>query len=377
MSRFGLAVIFCLCAWGVVVTDVAVGGPAPDNINRVDAKGRKQGVWRKTNPVSGVRYEGAFKDDMPQGQFLYWNKGDTLVSEAFYFRGGYAAYTRFFYPEGGVMAEGYYLDKQKDSVWKYFSKDGRLLKEESFERGQLNGKMKFYDSAGRLLQEQTWFRGLRNGPWFVHEGNGYQSYTYKLNLTHGAYQARYPDSTLYIEGFYTEGRKQGVWRFYLPSGTLYKEDVYQDNLMTGRTIYLKIDGVLQAVDIDTVALILRAPKNGQAEICTCSGARLLCDEKFETVCGIFDIDRFFYANKSTMVSYAVVNDALLREVMPGKAESDLYDGQAGETALEGGNASVRPLRLPLTVKTAFPVFLDADGMDVLRHALDNKDVVPE
>lgn len=376
MRRQGLAAIFFLCAL-LAPASAAFATSAPENINKVDAKGRKQGPWSKTNPVSGMRYEGVFKDDMPQGKFLYWNKGDTLVSEAFYFRGGYASFTRFFYPDGGVMAEGYYLEKQKDSLWKYFSADGRLLKEESFERGLLNGALKIYDSAGQILQRQTWFRGLRHGDWFEHDENGYQSYAYKLNLTHGPYHVRYPDSTRHIEGFYEDGRKQGLWRFYLPDGTLYKEDTYQDNEVKKRTLYLKIEGDLRAVDIDTVALVLRAPKNGQAEISTLSGARWLCDGKYETVCGIFDIERFFYANKNTMVAYAVVDNALLREVMPEKAESELYDGQADEAALEGGNASVRPLRIPLTVKTAFPVFLDADGMEVLRHALDDRNVEAE
>ncbi len=374
MSRTSFVTVFCLCAM-LAPASAAFAVPAPDHINQVDAKGRKQGLWRKTNPVSGMRYEGTFKDDMPQGKFLYWNQGDTLVSEAFYFRGGYASHTRFFYPDGAVMAEGYYLEKQKDSVWRYFSPDGRLLKEESFERGLLNGALKVYDSAGRILQRQTWFRGLRNGPWFEHDENGYQAYTYKLNLSHGPYSVRYPDSTRHIEGSYEDGRKQGLWSFYLPDGTLYKEDTYQDNVLSKRTIYLKIEGALRAVDIDTVALVLRAPKNGQAEISTVSGARLLCDAKFETVCGIFDTERFFYANKSTMVAYAVVNDSVLREVMPEKVESELYDGQADEAALESGNASVRPLRLPMTVKTAFPVFLDADGMEVLRHALLSPDFV--
>lgn len=380
MSRKSFVTVFCLCAMlapasAAFAVPAPVSVSAPDHINQVDAKGRKQGLWSKTNPVSGMRYEGTFKDDMPQGKFLYWNQGDTLVSEAFYFRGGYASHTRFFYPDGAVMAEGYYLEKQKDSVWRYFSPDGRLLKEESFERGLLNGALKVYDSAGRILQRQTWFRGLRNGPWFEHDENGYQAYTYKLNLSHGPYSVRYPDSTRHIEGTYEDGRKQGLWSFYLPDGTLYKEDTYRDNVLSKRTIYLKIEGALRAVDIDTVALVLRAPKNGQAEISTVSGARLLCDAKFETVCGIFDTERFFYANKSTMVAYAVVNDSLLREVMPEKAESELYDGQADEAALESGNASVRPLRLPMTVKTAFPVFLDADGMEVLRHALLSPDFV--
>ena len=42
-------------------------------INKVDSKGRKQGVWQKTYPNSrAIEYKGQFKDDKPVGTFYYF-----------------------------------------------------------------------------------------------------------------------------------------------------------------------------------------------------------------------------------------------------------------------------------------------------------------
>lgn len=375
--RFLKTLRFLVCLFALWITGAEISyGAAVRDTNRVDAKGRKQGVWVRQPAQNKLGYVGQFKDDMPTGKFIYTSLGDTLVTEAFYFRGGYASYNRYFYPDGSLMAEGYYLDKQKDSVWKMYSRSGVLIREERFEKGLLHGRRSLYDADGKLLEDQHWFRGLRNGSWFVHDEKGYQLSTYKLNITHGDYTALYPDSTRFIEGYYDEGVKEGVWRFYLPSGTLYKEDTYNHNRLVNRTLYLKIGGVLRAISTDTVPLIMRYPQGGRAELLTISEKRLVCDEKFETVCGIFDLDFYFFANKNTLVSFMAVDRERLTETLAQITDErqDKADGQLDPAQQLGRNASVTPVKLPLNISTPYPVYMDADAIDVLRNNLKNADV---
>ncbi|MCM1042143.1 MAG: hypothetical protein NC396_06940 [Bacteroides sp.] len=369
----------CVMALLLAGMGVNYGAEAVRDTNRTDAKGRRQGVWVRKPSADKLGYTGQFKDDMPTGRFVYTALGDTLVTEAFYFRGGYASYNRYFYPDGSLMAEGYYLDKQKDSVWKMYARSGQLIREESFENGLLHGRRLLYDADGTVLEDQHWFRGLRNGNWFVHDEKGYQLSTYKLNITHGLYTARYPDSTRFIEGHYDEGLKEGLWRFYLPSGTLYKEDTYSRNQLVNRTLYLKIGGELRAVSTDTVPLVMRHPQGGRAELLASSGKRLVCDEKFETVCGIFDLDFYFFANKNTLVSFTAVDKDRIADALAqtGDDRMDKVDGQLDFSQQLGRNASVSPVLLPLNIKTPYPVYMDADGMDVLRNDFKNADVEAE
>ena len=347
--------------------------PSVSDTNQTDAKGRKQGLWIRVPEKNRVGYTGRFKDDMPQGRFLYVKTGDTVVAEAFYFRGGYASYNQFFYPDGTLMAEGYYLDKRKDSVWKMYAPGGRLVQEEHFKDGHLHGERILYAPDGRITEKQNWFRGLRNGAWFVHDEQGYQYATYKLNLSHGAYKVFYPDSTRFIEGTYDEGLKQGKWSFYLPSGSLYKEDTYRNNILQNRLLYLKINSVLRPIGTDTVPMVMRHPQGGRAELLASSGHRWVCDEKFETVCGILDMDFYFYANPNTLVSFSALDmaalPALMEEAEKTDAQEEKMDGQQDPMRQLGRNASVTPLPLPLRIQTPFPVYVDANGLDVLRNNL--------
>lgn len=368
---------FSLMLGGLVYMYPALG-QVDGKINRLDAKGRKQGLWISKD--RRLNYKGYFKDDMPTGWFEYTRDGDTLVAKARYFRGGYASYNQFFRADGSMMCEGYYLDKKKDSLWTFYSQSGKVLKQESFEFGLLDGCCLYYDGNGNLVERQHWFRGLRNGDWYVHDQNGYQFYQYKLNLTHGTYRALYPDSTLFIEGQYVEGVKEGKWSFYLPGGSLYKEDSFYHNKLQSRVLYVKIEGKLRAVSMDTVRMVMLNPQGGKAEILMASGRREVCDDSFENVCSIFDLDFFFYANKNTFVAFSGVDGESFRRILDEKGLSEpdeVMDGQLDPGQQLGSNAAVSPIRLPLLYTPPFPVFLDANGLSVLRNNMKDAEVVDQ
>lgn len=337
--------------------------------NRRDAEGRRQGLWIGMGEGGGMRYRGCFKDDMPEGWFAY-TRGDTLVAEAFYFRGGYASFNRFFYPDSMLMAEGYYLDKQKDSIWAFYDREGRLLRREAYQSGLKNGVLEIFDTLGNVLVHQEWFRGLRNGHWMEWDDYGYRDYHYKLNLAHGSYLAFYPDSIQSVSGQYEEGRKQGAWRFYSQDGILCREDSYRDNVLEKRVLYLKFQQEPMPVAMDTIALVMLSPQGGRAELLTDFGKRLLCDEPYGRVCEMLDMemDFYFYANPNVLVAYRVVDPDRMPAFLDqmGGREDEAYDGQSDPMRQLGQGASVFPVQMPLTVQTPFPVYLDANGMELVR-----------
>ena len=55
-------------------------------------------------------------------------------------------------------------------------------------------------------------------------------------------------------------------------------------------------------------------------------------------------------------------------------ERMLYDGQLEPSMQLGQNASVRPVELPLRVKTPFPVYLDANGMEMLENTFSGREM---
>lgn len=285
------------------VVAVAPAAAQPDT-NRLDAKGRKQGLWVRQDTTRRLFYRGVFKDDRPQGRFIYTDHEGVVVSEAFYFRDGYASFNRFFYPDGKLLSEGYYLDKQKDSLWIFYRENGRKIRSVTYKNGQQDGMARLYDEDEKVMEEMPWFRGLRHGAWWKREAQGYQSGFYLLNQSDGPYHAFYPDSNRYIAGHYDKGNKHGLWSFYLPapSKRLYKEEDYAQNKLTSRRLFLQIEGVLRPIATDTIAAVLKSP-DGMGDVFTQSGGRLHSDESFENVTQIMGQDLFYQAHESAWVSY--------------------------------------------------------------------------
>ena len=83
-----------------------------DTLNRVDAKGLKQGPW--VIHVDELRGEPGFDE------------------------------------------QGYYENDKKEGTWKRFSLDGDLLAIENYRYGFKNGKSTYYNNMGDMVREESW-----------------------------------------------------------------------------------------------------------------------------------------------------------------------------------------------------------------------------
>ena len=108
-------------------------------INKTDAKGKKQGEWKKLYENGFVRYQGQFKDDKPFGTFNYYF--DTGKPSLIMNYDGVIARTLAFYDEGKIKAKGNYVNQKKDSIWIYYSLAGYKVSEELHVNGLKQGKV--------------------------------------------------------------------------------------------------------------------------------------------------------------------------------------------------------------------------------------------
>lgn len=83
-----------------------------DTLNRVDLMGKKQGPWVVTVPE---------------------------------LRG-----------ERGYEEEGYFVNDQKEGIWKKFSPEGIKIAEENYRWGKLHGKQLYFSFNGGLIREEAW-----------------------------------------------------------------------------------------------------------------------------------------------------------------------------------------------------------------------------
>jgi len=97
-----------------------------DTINRTDAKGLKQGVWKKYYENDQLFSSTFYKDGKASGTTTTFYRSGEKQSEMLHQKDGKTSYMTMFWPNGKKKAVGKYIDQKKDSTWKFYS-DARLL----------------------------------------------------------------------------------------------------------------------------------------------------------------------------------------------------------------------------------------------------------
>ncbi|MBS1634667.1 MAG: toxin-antitoxin system YwqK family antitoxin [Bacteroidetes bacterium] len=190
--------------------------------NTVDAQGKKQGYWKKTDEkTSKLQYEGLFKDDKPQGLFKYYYPNDSLRAKMFFVKDGKISYATLYHPSTAKkMAYGKYVGEVKDSVWTYYDESGTLISRDKYVMGKKDGTCYVYYPDGVVSEERN----------------------YKLDVQHGAFKQYYNNKALKGEGNYVNGQMEGKNAYYYPNGTAAASGYYKGGTKNGPWIYKDKDG---------------------------------------------------------------------------------------------------------------------------------------
>lgn len=197
-------------------------------VNQLDAKGLKQGQWHKNYPGTKIyMYEGNFKDDKPVGTFIYRyesgkikavidNKPNTNLSSV-----------KLYFENEALMAEGFYRNQKKDSIWMNYNNRGELVSGESYKNDKLNGKKINY-----YLNDQ-----LETGKLNVLSVTMYQD-----DMRDGAYKEFHPNGKMKMSGNYLKGLRTGEWLEYYNSGQLMSRVRYKADYLHGWSFYYDKNG---------------------------------------------------------------------------------------------------------------------------------------
>jgi antitoxin component YwqK of YwqJK toxin-antitoxin module len=189
--------------------------------NQIDAKGRKQGAWKKLFPNSkAVDYIGNFKDDVPQGQFIYYYLSGKVKAKVTYVLGTNVSYTSIYHDLPGdiLLAEGKFVDKLKDSVWSYYGPTGRISSKETYALGKLNGqKIVYYisenvnDKSRKVAQVMNYKNDLLEGESVEYFDNGIvrSQMNYIDGLKSGIIITNNPNGKPMLKDNYYKGIKHG------------------------------------------------------------------------------------------------------------------------------------------------------------------------
>lgn len=198
--------------------------------NKVDANGKKQGDYRKfyASAKDKIFYTGQFKDDKPYGTFTYYYKNGEVKSYMNYGNKGIVR-AEVFTENGKLMAQGNYIDKQKDSTWVYLNENGTPKSFENWTKGKKTGlEVIFYNNAD-TAEVMLWKDEKLNGPWRQYFANG------KLKLKTIMVDDQYDGDTFFyhdngklnIKGKYVSGYRNGSWYHYNRDGSIQMQVLYR------------------------------------------------------------------------------------------------------------------------------------------------------
>ncbi len=199
--------------------------------NQFDEEGRRHGEWKVDfKGTSNPKFEGKFDHGQEIGTFKFYKKGfyDHPSAIMNFQENKDSVQVTYYTQTGKPISEGMMLDKKREGKWVYYHKDSdSIMMIEEYKKDKLHGFQKTFFPNGQLAEKTEYTKGMKNGESTIYADNG--QVTKKLQFINGEL---YGPAFYYnvngekiMEGFYTEGRKTGHWKFY-EEGKLKNEEDY-------------------------------------------------------------------------------------------------------------------------------------------------------
>lgn len=201
-------------------------------VNKLDADGRKNGLWKGTYEESKrPRYEGTFDHGKETGTFKFFDdtKAGTVIATR-EFRADGSVYNIFYSQKGNKVSEGKLVNKQYEGEWKYYHEDSpAVMTLENYSNGKLSGKRTVFYKNGKLAEVANYKDGIKDGLYRKYAENDKNAVLEEVTFANGKENGnavyRDPDGTVVSKGRYENGEKKGTWEFY-KNGKLDKKEKY-------------------------------------------------------------------------------------------------------------------------------------------------------
>ena len=204
---------------------------AQEEVNQYDEQGRRHGVWKKYFDDSDqLRYQGQFDHGKETGTFKFYCedcKEQPMVTKEFSSSDN-TALTKYYTVKGKLVSEGKMDGKERIGEWLFYhEKSDEVMSREFYKSGKLDGPKTTYYTNGTVTEVVNYVAGEMQGEskYYAPDGVLLKDLKYLDNELHG--EATYYDAfgNVTIKGFYKNGAKHGLWRYY-KGGNLIQEETY-------------------------------------------------------------------------------------------------------------------------------------------------------
>lgn len=200
-------------------------------INKLDDKGKKDGLWKGTYEVSKrPRYEGNFSHGKEVGLFKFFDDtavGTVIATRDFSTKDN-SCYTIFYNQKGSKVSEGKVVNKQYEGEWKYYHEDSQqVMTIENYINGKLDGLRTVFYPSGKIAEEMNYKVGKKNGTYKQYAENGMvlEESNYKNGEYDGMAIFRNAQNVVISKGNFVNGKKEGIWEIMNEKGKITKTNM--------------------------------------------------------------------------------------------------------------------------------------------------------
>lgn len=239
-----------------------------DEIQTVGAyhHGKLNGDYKKYDNL-GIIAAGEYSDGQKLGKWMMRVPKKNMISEVSYFNDILSGPVVYKDQAGNKRVVGKYLNGKKDGTWTYFDKSGNKTIEENYKNNKLNGTRTIYNSTGGERSEANFENGKLKSikksnsseEFDLHYKSGgvevdyhftkgdttyYRVYTYKTQdsikqssfplafrsamsqpekcYPDGSYEKYINNNTPVLLGYFSNGKKDGLWQYMYSKQVLWK-----------------------------------------------------------------------------------------------------------------------------------------------------------
>lgn len=216
------------------------------SINRNDENGQKQGSWMDFHANRSTKVEGPYINDLKNGYWKYYTSKGNLIKVEKWIMGVLQENaqevakidirTELSPTTGNVVFKGAYRNDIEEGVHRIYDEDGNVISSKIFE----NGTALFEG----IIDDQ----GRKQGPWkeFYPSGELKSKGDYKDNLKIRNWVYYFIDGKIEQTGDYRRGKPEGVWTWYFENRQVRISEEYVDGLEDGPSIEYNDTGAVIA-----------------------------------------------------------------------------------------------------------------------------------
>ncbi len=226
----------------VLMWDFAAIAQTSDTLNQTDAQGRRQGTWIKKDATGRLIYRGQFTDDVPVGEFIYYDDAKRVKVRQIMSDSGTRAATRSFHSGGVIQSEGDYLNRLKTGEWKYYDQYGQLLTIENYYKDTLQDNFYIFYQNGDTAEILHYDRGLKDGKWiqYFKDGKLKTEGVFVNDILHDTITFYQPNGKVRAAGRYNHGLKTGDWVYFIESGEIERIEYFVNGMKTGQEVMIEL-----------------------------------------------------------------------------------------------------------------------------------------